>query len=191
MVRRAAHSKARTAGAFRVRKASRRDLTTLVHHRTDMVRAMGGRSKQEIEDHERAYRAWLRPRLRRGGVVGFLAYDPAGHALGSGCVFFRPDHPRAGIRETRVPYVLSMFTEPQARRRGIATAIIRRTIALARARGYQRMVLHAAPLGQSVYEKLGFEPSREMRLYLDPALARQASQRQRVAARQARADRRG
>jgi len=65
-----------------------------------------------------------------------------------------------------MPYILSMFTEPRARRRGVASQIVRAMIEWSSRRGYRRIFLHASEEGRSVYAGLGFAPGNEMRLDL-------------------------
>jgi GNAT superfamily N-acetyltransferase len=139
-----------------------------------MFVAIRKHSARDIAAHVTVYRKWLPGRLRSGHLIGFIAEDARGHALGSGCVWFQPDHPRPGHPQPRVPYVMSMFTEPRARGRGVATAVVRAIVALARERGYRRVVLHAAPMGRPVYARLGFEATAEMRLNLESAPRKRA-----------------
>jgi len=73
-----------------------------------------------------------------------------------------------------MPYVLSMYTEPEFRGRGVASRIVREMMRRSRARGFGRIVLHASRFGRSVYERLGFESGSEMRREL---IRRPASRR--------------
>lgn len=49
-------------------------------------------------------------------------------------------------------------TVPQARRRGVAAALVSAALQDARAAGYRFAVLHSTQMGQNVYRQLGFEP---------------------------------
>ena len=122
--------------------------------------------------HGDRYRRWARPLLAQGELVGIIAQTLEKRPVASGCVWFQPVQPRVLQPRTRVPYILSMFTDRRHRGRGLATAIVERLIAEARRRGYGWVTLHASDQGRPVYERLGFEPTREMRLLLDPRLRR-------------------
>jgi GNAT superfamily N-acetyltransferase len=74
--------------------------------------------------------------------------------------------PRPGLPARLEPYLLSMYTDPAYRGRGLASRIVRATMTWARRNGYRRMTLHAAPLGRGVYRKHGFERTWEMRALL-------------------------
>ena len=67
------------------------------------------------------------------------------------------------IAEGRHAIVINVFTEPDWRRRGLATFLMERLIDWARAERLDRLVLHASDQGRVVYERLGFVQTNEMR----------------------------
>jgi GNAT superfamily N-acetyltransferase len=142
-----------------------------------MFRAMGGRSPRVLAAHAPLYLRWIVPRLASAEVVAWLAEEPSGRILGSASLWFAPGRPRPGVSTIITPYLLSVFTEPDARGRGVATSIVREAATLSRRLGYTRIELHASAMGRRVYERLGFEPTTEMRLVLDPAERRRDRQR--------------
>ena len=91
--------------------------------------------------------------------------------------------PHPGRRGTDVVYLLSMFTEPDHRGEGHATRIVRAAMRWAKVRGIPLVVLHASELGESVYRRLGFERTREMRRSLVPAPPRSARSSRKTARR--------
>ncbi|HEV2231244.1 MAG TPA: GNAT family N-acetyltransferase [Thermoplasmata archaeon] len=123
-----------------------------------------------LRAHGAAYRRWLRPRLRSGEIVGVVAEAPDGSVAASGCLWFQPAQPRPGIDRLTSPYILSMFTEPAHRGRSLASSIVNRLTAISRRRNFPRVFLHASPMGEPVYARLGFERTTEMRLWLDRKL---------------------
>lgn len=137
-----------------------------------MWSAIGHRTEAEISEHDGRYRRWARPRLASGELVGVVAESPEGRPVGSGLVWFRSDQPRPKIPMLTIPYILSMYTDPGWRGRGIASEIVRRLVVACRTRGYPSVVLHASEQGRSVYRHLGFERTWEMRYWIDPRLRR-------------------
>jgi GNAT superfamily N-acetyltransferase len=165
-----------TAGRPRLRWATVDDLGLLVRHRRLMWRALRRYRREELDRHDVAYRRWLRRGLADGELLALVAEDGGGRALASGALWLMPSQPRPGpLGRGRVPYVLSMFTEPGARGRGLASRIVREMIAWARSHGYPRIVLHASRFGRPVYERLGFEPGSEMRRTLRGVAKRRGS----------------
>ena len=154
------------------RRATEADLDVLTDHRHRMWTSIGHRTEAEISEHDPRNRRWMRPRFRSGELTGVLALAPDGTPAGSGLVWFRPDQPRPQISLLRVPYILSMYTRPEWRGRGIASQIVRRLVADCRAKGYPSVVLHASEQGRSVYRRLGFERTWEMRYWVDPGMRR-------------------
>jgi GNAT superfamily N-acetyltransferase len=165
---------ARTAKTARVtyRRTTDADLRILVAHRHKMWSAIGRRTEAEIAEHDGRYRRWMGPRIRSGELVGFLASAPDGMAVGSGLVWFRPDQPRPQVPSLVIPYILSMYTHPDWRGKGIGSEIVRRLVAVCRANGYPSVVLHASEQGRPVYRRLGFERTWEMRYWIDSRMRR-------------------
>jgi len=154
-------------GRLRLREATLKDLSTLVRHRRGMWRELRSFPPRELDRHDVAYRRWVRTLMPAGEFVAFLVEDGGGAPVGSGGLWLMPSQPRPGVLgRGRVPYILSMFTEPAFRGRGVASRIVRAMLAWSRRQGYGRVVLHASRFGRPVYERLGFEPGSEMRLEL-------------------------
>jgi len=147
------------------------DLELLIDHRHRMWSDIGHRTEAEITEHDAHYRPWARSRLRSGELVGCVAESPDGSAVASGLVWFRPDQPRPKLSTLISPYILSMYTEPSWRGRGIATRIVRELLELVRDAGYPNAELHASRFGRRLYGRLGFERTWEMRLWVDPRFA--------------------
>lgn len=149
--------------ALRVRKATSRDVGLLVRHRRGMWRDIGKMTEAQLDAGDPVYRRWIRARLKSGKAAGFII-DRAGEPAASGVLWIQEAQPRPGLREIRQGYLLSMYTEPAHRRKGLAAAIVRAAVAWAHEQGMERVSLHAAPLGRRVYERAGFERTYEMRL---------------------------
>jgi len=64
-----------------------------------------------------------------------------------------------------------MYTEPEFRRRGVASMVVSKAIEWCRKKGYGRLMLHASEMGRSVYKRFGFRRTWEMRLDLEQSSA--------------------
>ncbi len=163
-------ARSRAAGRrppFLLRPATLGDLRVLVGHRRAMWEAIGRGTRRELDVHDRAYRRWVRAEWAAGRFTAVVATEPGGRPLGSGAVWLTPSQPRPGRLATQqTPYILSMFTEDDARGRGVASGIVRALVLWCRDRGYPRVTLHASKMGRDVYARLGFRPTNEMRLDL-------------------------
>jgi GNAT superfamily N-acetyltransferase len=127
-----------------------------------MFAAIGGFSEADLEAADLVYRRWIRPRLRSGRAWAVVA-RARGRAVGSAVVWLRDDQPRPGSPALRIPYILSVFVDPDFRGQGIASGMTQALVGWAARRGYPRVVLHASGFGRSVYRRLGFERTWEMR----------------------------
>jgi GNAT superfamily N-acetyltransferase len=179
MVRRASARPARARRrslALRLRPAGLEDLELLVAHRRRMWEEIGGRLRAHLDRADPVYRRWAGRNLRARHLVGFVADAPDGGVAGSGVLWLAPTQPRPGrlARNARLPYVMSMYTAPEFRGRGVASRIVRAMMRWSSEHGYGRITLHAAPMGRGVYERLGFVPTNEMRRDLPGRRARRA-----------------
>jgi GNAT superfamily N-acetyltransferase len=104
--------------------------------------------------------------LRARRLWGFVAVTPAGRPVAGGLLWLQPRSPSPRFATTAIPYLFSIYTEPEYRGRGIATRIVQTLVATADARGYPRVELFATEAGRGLYERLGFRPTTHMRLTL-------------------------
>src|SRR6266571_4965692 len=147
------------------RRATLEDLGLLVSHRREMWKAIARISKTDLDAADRIYSRWARMEMKANRFAGFVV-DVGGRPVASGCVWIMQVQPRPNWKGTDTAYLLSMFTEPAHRGRGYGVRIVREAIRYAKARGIHVMLLHASTFGESVYTRLGFEPTTEMRLFL-------------------------
>jgi GNAT superfamily N-acetyltransferase len=138
---------------------------------------IGGRTRKALDAADPVYRRWLIKEARARRYLGFVAENPEGRVVASGCLWLQPAQPRPGVPRQTDPYLLSMYTEPGHRGKGLATAIVREAIRWCRGRGYARMTLHASKMGRGMYRRLGYERTWEMRLRLTPRPKRSAARR--------------
>lgn len=104
-----------------------------------------------------AIAGWLRERLDSPSFGAFVA-DLDGRVVGSGGISIYDNPPGPGLL-AREAYVMSMFTEPDARGQGVARAVLAALLDFARAAGgVDRVWLRASAMGRPVYLRSGFEP---------------------------------
>ena len=99
---------------------------------------------------------WLRERLDSPAFGAYVA-EVDGRVVGSGgiTVYDSPPGPSLGTREA---YIMSMFTEPEWRGRGVARAVLAALVLFARnAGGVSRVWLRASAMGRPLYERAGFQ----------------------------------
>lgn len=100
---------------------------------------------------------WLRERLDSPAFGAYVA-EVDGRVVGSGgiTVYDSPPGPSPGAREA---YIMSMYTEPEWRGRGVARAVLTALVSFARnAGGVSRVWLRASAVGRPLYLRAGFEP---------------------------------
>lgn len=159
-------------GEFVVRRADVRDAGVIARHRARMFQDMGDLSGDTLDDFLAASQAWTERGLGSGEYVGWLAApkDEPGVVIAGAGVQLRQvaPHPHrparnGGFAKGRHAIVLNVFTEPEWRNRGVALLLMDGIIRWARGEKLDRLVLHASPQARSLYERMGFVATNEMR----------------------------
>jgi GNAT superfamily N-acetyltransferase len=149
-----------------IRTAHHGDLKHIVHHRRAMFEEMGYRDPAVLDQVDKSSREYFGEALRTGAYKAWLAEDPSGHVLAGGGIVIAdwPGYPGESLAKRA--WILNMYTEPEARRRGIANKLLEVIIDWCRTAGFRTVSLHASPAGRPVYESAGFQQTNEMRLTL-------------------------
>jgi GNAT superfamily N-acetyltransferase len=149
-----------------IRRADINDLETVVDLRMAfMLEACPG-AEVDIARFREVTRSYVADKLSKGEFQVWFA-EEAGQVVGSsGLIFFhRP--PTIYYPSEHQVYLLNMFTRPEWRRRGIASALLEHMIEYVKTTPAKRITLHATDTGRLVYEQLGFVPiNDEMMLNL-------------------------
>ena len=151
---------------FDIQHATLKDAELLVRHRLSMWQDILPEPAISVTGTEERTLEWTREKLSSGKLVGLIAKTEEGQVAGSGCIWIREQAPLPMSQFLEAPYLLSLYTEREFRRRGVARLIVETAIAWCRAHGYDRVNLDASEAGKSLYETLGFKTGYGMRLEL-------------------------
>jgi GNAT superfamily N-acetyltransferase len=151
---------------FNIQNATLEDIELLVTHRLSMWRDIHPDPEASVTGTEERTREWISQKLSSGKLIGLIAKTEQGQVAGSGCIWIREQPPLPFTRFLEVPYLMSLYTEKEFRRRGVARLIAETAITWCKTRGYDRLNLDASEAGRSLYETLGFKPGYSMRLQL-------------------------
>jgi GNAT superfamily N-acetyltransferase len=153
-----------TSGAMeiRIRKASVEDLNHILHHRIAMFKEMGFQDAMTLERVENASREYFNDSLRSGKYIAWLAEGLNGQVVGGGGIVVAdwPGYPGETLAERA--WILNMYTEPAARRFGVAKRLLEIMVEWCRVRGFTMVSLHASSAGRPLYERVGFQQTNEM-----------------------------
>ena len=131
-----------------------------------MFEEMGFRDAVALDRVDDVSRQYFSEALRIGTYRGWLAEDAKGQIIGGGGIVIAawPGYP--GENHVQRVWILNMYTEPQARRRGVAKRLMEAMIEWCRTNGFSAVSLHASSAGRPLYETMGFQPTNEMKLPL-------------------------
>jgi GNAT superfamily N-acetyltransferase len=162
-----------------IREATIADIDTVAHHRVAMFSDMNSVTPDAAGSLKLATQTFLRdaiPRREYRGWLASFATQPSRIVAGAGLQLRRvlpfprrwPDG-HGDVAHGREAIVLNVYTEPAFRRQGLARRLMHEVLSWARAEGLESLVLHAAPDGCVLYERVGFAPTNEMRYMGDLA----------------------
>ena len=151
---------------FHIREASLDDLSHLAHHRRAMFEDMGYSDSAALHQVEQSSQVYFAEALRLGTYKAWLAETSEARIVAGGGIVIAawPGYP--GETLAKRAWILNMYTEPEARRLGIAKQLLQAILDWCRREGFRTVSLHASPAGRPLDESLGFQPTNEMRLSL-------------------------
>jgi len=150
-----------------IRCAGVDDVPHLVRLRRLMFEAMGEQEQTALDAGDEAAAAFMHRAIPKGTFRAWVAVTPEGEVVSTGGVMIDQHVPTPRGPSGKIGYVLSVATLPAYRRRGLARRIVETILEWLTAQGIRKIALHASEPGRPLYESFGFEPTNEMRLYLD------------------------
>ncbi len=136
-----------------IRPATDEDLPGLARLRWRWVDELGGATGTR-DDYEQHFVAWARD--HESTHLPVLA-ETGGTLVGMAWVAHTPRLPSPGRLDRFNAEVQSVYVVPEARNRGIGTALI--TAAVDAAPGAERVIVHSSESGLAAYHRAGFAPS--------------------------------
>jgi ribosomal protein S18 acetylase RimI-like enzyme len=146
-----------------IRPATDADLETILDHRIAMLQAVFAETPGSAEFRE-LNRTWIVAHLGVDFLVWVAELD--GKPAASAAILWF-DHPPSSLNPGgREAYILNVYTDPAARRLGLARRLMERLVEEAAAAGVRRVWLRASDDGRPLYESMGFGTSNYLELRL-------------------------
>lgn len=150
-----------------MRRASMRDLETLVAQRRSMFEDMGYEDDAALTSMAGRFRVWLLERMNSGEYLAWLVCTADG-TIAAGAGLWLMDWPPHMIGQgARRGNILNVYTSKNFRRQGLARGLMETALLWCRQNNVDTIILHASAEGRRLYESLGFQPTNEMRLRLE------------------------
>lgn len=149
---------------MQIRQANLQDIPTIVEMKMAMFREAG--SIRLLQDGaEERIAAVYRDLYRQQKCCHYLV-EEEGVAVACGGAVIKDDVPFCFFKTPCYGYIMDVYCEPASRRKGYATQLVQQVIAWLRKKGVHNIKLKPSGAGQRMYEKLGFQPSGEMELWI-------------------------
>jgi len=149
-----------------IRRATPADSEAIADQRLRMFADAGFATDAEMAQMRANFVPWVRARIEGNTYAGWLVEHEGRLVAGAG-LWVMDWPPHFLDPEPRRAYLLNFYVAPEMRRRGLASELLALSVAEARARGINVVVLHASTFGKPVYEQNGFTISNEMMLSFD------------------------
>ncbi len=143
-----------------IRRATIEDTDQLVQLRLLLFEETGELVQSDASTFAEAIHAFLIKSLPQESFLAWIAESDHRIVASSGLVPFE----RLPVPENllgKEGYILNMYTLPEWRGQGLATALLQEIISFAKETGIRRLWLHATEVGRPVYEKIGFIAERD------------------------------
>jgi GNAT superfamily N-acetyltransferase len=153
------------AGRVSIRPATSADLATILEFRLAMladVFGAGTRPGAEPGALRASNERWLGERFGRDFAAWIADLD--GRPAASAGLMWFPHPPGTANPIGLEAYILNVYTRPEARRMGLARALMERAVEAARAAGVRRIWLRASDEGRPLYQDMGFVTSSYLEL---------------------------
>jgi ribosomal protein S18 acetylase RimI-like enzyme len=153
-----------------IRKAGREDEDLLVRHYRAVWESYGVPDEFIRMDAEHVVLDFIEDGRARYQLAGFLAVVNDRVIGSTACQLHRLPYPDVTVPNFRkFGYIWHVFVEADARRQGVASLLVQAAVAYLGAIGCTKAVLHASDAGEPVYQRLGFQIAKEMRLDIQPS----------------------
>ena len=120
-----------------------------------------------VEDAERRVIRFIETGQQLHHLRMFFAVKDQEEVGAAVCQHFTGLYPEVLAPEVRrYGYIWGVYVAPEARKVGVGAKLTSRCLDALRGSGCTHALLHAAPMGAGIYERLGFQGTNEMRLSL-------------------------
>ncbi|HRW39203.1 MAG TPA: GNAT family N-acetyltransferase [Aquihabitans sp.] len=142
---------------MRIRLATADDHETVVRLRLAFIADVRGVDPTTFPpEFTEVTRRYLDEVVAADRIRTWLAVDDADEPVGIVSVLANDAPPLPEVHLAKEGYVVNMWVAPEARRRGIARALLDAALVAASTEGWRRLYLHATDAGRPLYEEAGF-----------------------------------
>ncbi|HWF08644.1 MAG TPA: GNAT family N-acetyltransferase [Bryobacteraceae bacterium] len=154
---------------YAMRAACAQDSGIIAGHRAAMFRDMGQLSAEEHDTLLSASTPWIAGLLAEGAYLGRLI-EHDGAIVAGGGIWLRELGPVPGcLGVGKWAHLVNVYVEREHRRRGLARWLVKELLAWCETHRMDHVTLAASEEGRALYESLGFVPTADMKLTVQPA----------------------
>ncbi|MCR5676162.1 MAG: GNAT family N-acetyltransferase [Lachnospiraceae bacterium] len=141
------------------KRLTEKELDTIIKMRIDQLTeeyTSAGKTVPEDVDLEQALMDFYKKNMAAGTYVSWLAFD-GDRIVGTSGMSFAEKPPYFTCPSGKLGILSSMYTDPEYRRMGIATALLDKVVKEAKDYGCGTIYITASDMGVKLYESYGFQ----------------------------------
>lgn len=150
-----------------IRQATADDIPEILRQRRGMYEDMGYENEPSLAKMISVCESYLVQAIRQNSFRGWIALNET-RIVGGGAVIISPWLSHPYDLQCRRATILNVYVYPEFRRCGVGRCLVQTMIAWCKAEEFAAVYLHASKDGLKLYQSLGFEPTTEMHLKLQP-----------------------
>ena len=139
------------------RKANIDDIDSLIKNRIDMRKERENKSLI-CNDEEFLHNTYnyFKEHISDDSFIAWVAINNGEIVATSGLCFYNVP-PTHNNTTGRIAYIMNMYTQPDFRKRGIASKLLEYLVDEVKLRNCKKITLNASQMGRTIYKKYGFE----------------------------------
>lgn len=142
-----------------IRLREGKDVAELLEWRKEVIHAVFGMEADDALIH--ANLEYYEAAIAGGGHIALIA-DIDGTGAGCGAICFQNELPSPDNPGGRCAYIMNIYVREPYRGKGIATAIVRELISVAKKHNCGKIYLESTREGLPLYSRIGFKPIENM-----------------------------
>ncbi|UCH56762.1 MAG: GNAT family N-acetyltransferase [Candidatus Bathyarchaeota archaeon] len=142
------------------------DIPVLLDFRGRMFRSMIGDSF-DYGKYREFDKKFFERNMEDEGVIVWVVESKADEVVAGVAVSFYDLPPKPWNTEGRYAHIFNLYTDPDHRRKGLASKLMQASMKYAESIGVPHVTLHTSDMGKPLFLSLGFEESNEMSIVVD------------------------
>ena len=146
-----------------IKKANISHIPEIVKLRRFMFESMGTMDIEKLDRMVEGSRIFMEEKIPKNEYIGWIVQNNSDEIIGTLGLVIDRHPPTPANLSGKIGYIMNLAVYPYYQKQGIATRLLKICFDWLKEQNIVLVSLHASKEGKSLYEKLGFTDSNEMR----------------------------